>query len=152
MASQIRRFRSSRSSSTAALKLGNLLVPSFAIAAALPSLIERTDLVTFVATSILSLQRTSVGLIITAVTLRPCPGPSPSTNLPSLPYLGPFLIACLQLDRHQELALVMVPVLFDLAGQVLVELVALEKPPDAELLVLHSYLNQSVLNLITCTI
>ena len=47
----------------------------------------------------------------------------------------------------------MVPALVDLADRVLVEKVGLEKPPVvAELLVLHSYLNLSAFNLITCTI
>ena len=46
----------------------------------------------------------------------------------------------------------MVPVLFDLVDRVLGK-VALERPlVDSELLVLHSYLNLSVFNLITCTI
>ena len=152
MASQIHPFRSSRSSSTATLKLGNLLVPSSAAVALLPSLVERTVQVAF-AIAILSPRTSVVLIIITAVTHHPYLGPSPSTTDPFLPYLDPFLvIASLHLFRHLELALEMVPILFDLALQALVGLVALEKPPVAELLVLHSYLNQSVFNLITCTI
>ena len=119
MASQIHPFQSSRSSSITALKLGNLLLQASVIVALPkniivksllrelkrdlpPSLVERTVLVTF-AEAILSPQRTSSALIITAVTLRPYLGPFPSADRPFLPYRGiPFAItASHQLD-HQE--------------------------------------------------